>query len=201
MEKIKTWFREYLKKSSKWKIASDVFFYIFIILLIIPATRKPISSTLIRLTMRKPDIEKSAVPPEIVQEDRALLFEDLAGNTYQLGDFDGEVILLNFWATWCPPCRAEMPSIQKLYDDYGSKIAMILISSEEKEVIESYLREQSYDLPVYIQRTALTPSFPVRSIPTTFLINKKGEILLEKKGAANWNSEEFRKQLDELIQS
>ena len=76
---------------------------------------------------------------------------------------------------------------------------MLLVSSEEKNVIEDYLVSNDYDLPVLIQRSALTPTFPVKSIPTTYLINKEGDILLEKKGAANWNSESFRAQLDDLI--
>jgi thiol-disulfide isomerase/thioredoxin len=138
MEKIKNRIQNYFKKSSKRKIASDMFFYVFILLLLIPATRKPIQSTLIRLTMRKPAVEKSEILATINSTDRALSMQDLSGEFYTLGDFDGEVILLNFWATWCPPCRAEMPSIQKLYDDYGDKIKILLVTSEEEEVVQDY---------------------------------------------------------------
>ncbi len=199
MEKIKNRINNYFKKSSKWKIFSDMFFYIFIILLIIPATRKPIQTNLIKLTMRNPRVEKNESLRTITDQDRTLMMESLSGEMHSLGDFEGEVILLNFWATWCPPCRAEMPSIQNLHNDYQDKIAMLLVSSEEKAVIENYLVSNDYHLPVYIQRSALTPSFPVKSIPTTYLINKEGDILLEKKGAADWNSESFRTRLDELI--
>lgn len=199
MDKIITRIKKYFRKTSRWKIASDIFFWVFIILLLIPATRKPISATLIRLTMRKPHIENSTSLKSLQPEDLRLAFEDLEGYSYLLEDFNGEVTLLNFWATWCPPCRAEMPSIQKLYDHYGDKIAIILISSEKREVVEEYLTEKSFDLPVYFQKTALTPSFPVSSIPTTYIIDRKGNIVLEKKGAANWSSEEFRNQLDEMI--
>lgn len=199
MEKIKNRINNYFKKSSKWKIFSDMFFYSFIILLLIPATRKPLQTNLIKLTMRKPRVEKNESIRTVTDQDRTLVMESLSGEIYRLGDFEGEVILLNFWATWCPPCRAEMPSIQKLHNDYEDKIAILLVSSEEKNVIEDYLVSNDYDLPVFIQRSALTPSFPVNSIPTTYLINKKGDILLEKKGAANWNSESFRARLDDLI--
>lgn len=199
MHKIKDRLQEYFKKSSKWKIAGDIIFYTFIILMIIPATRKPISTTIIKLTMGKPKVETTVTGPMITSQDLQITMEDMEGNPLRLGDFQGEVILLNFWATWCPPCRAEMPSIQELYNDYGDKIAMLLVSSEEKPVIRTYLEEHDYDLPVFIQRSALTSTFPVRSIPTTYLINKKGEILLEKKGAANWNAKDFREQLDALL--
>lgn len=199
MEKIKERLKKYFQKSSKWKIAGDIFFYAFIILMIIPATRKPITSTLIRITMRKPQVKEAENIPKLTTRDLTFAFEDFEGNQYSLEDFQDEVILLNFWATWCPPCRAEMPSIQKLYNEYGNKIAMILITSEEKNIIRDYLEENNYDLPVYIQKTALTPSFPVQSIPTTFLIARDGSLLLKKTGAANWNSDDFKSKLDNLL--
>jgi thiol-disulfide isomerase/thioredoxin len=199
MTKIKQRLKNYFKTKSRWKIAGDLIFYIFLILLIIPATRKPISTGLIRLTMLKPKVENSRELPSITEADKALAFVDMDGNTYTLEDFDGEVILLNFWATWCPPCRAEMPSLQNLYDDYGNKIKMILITSEEEQVVADYLNEYNYQLPVYFHRGGIAPSFQVRSIPTTYLISKQGNILTEKTGAANWNSASFKEQLDELI--
>ncbi len=199
MEKIRAWIKNYFTRKSPWKIAGDIIFYIFIILLIIPATRKPLSATLIRLTMLKPKVESSENLPRITRADKSLTLEDLNGNTYALRNFDNDVILLNFWATWCPPCRAEMPSLQKLYNDYGDKITILLVTSEEEKVVRDYLKEYNYDLPVYFQRSAFSPSFQVRSIPTTFLIDKEGRILTEKKGAANWNSGSFRNELDQLI--
>lgn len=199
MTKLKDRIKNYFKNKSRWKIAGDLIFYIFIILLIIPATRKPISATLIRVTMLKPRVENTGNLPSVTPLDKDFLIEDLNDDTYRLENFDNEVILLNFWATWCPPCRAEMPSLQKLYNDYGDKIAMILVTSEEEKVVLDYLKDFNYDLPVYFQRSTLPPSFQVRSIPTTFLIDKKGNILTEKKGAANWNSNSFRNELDQLI--
>jgi len=199
MIKLKDRIKKYFKNKSRWKIAGDLIFYIFIILLIIPATRKPISTSLIRLTMLKPRVENNENLPSITELDKDFLIEDLGDNTYKLENFENEVILLNFWATWCPPCRAEMPALQKLYNEYGDKIAMILVTSEEEKVVLNYLNEFNYNLPVYFQRSTLPPSFQVRSIPTTFLIDKNGNIITEKKGAANWNSGSFKSQLDQLI--
>lgn len=200
MIKLKDRIKNYFKNKSRWKIAGDLIFYIFIVLLIIPATRKPISTTLIRLTMFKPKVENTENLPSITELDKDFMIEDLRDNIFELEDFDNEVILLNFWATWCPPCRAEMPSLQKLYNDYGDKIAMILVTSEEEKVVLDYLNEYDYELPVYFQKSSLPPSFQVRSIPTTFLIDKQGNIISEKKGAANWNSASFKSELDQLIE-
>lgn len=199
LQKIQDRAKAYFRKSSRWKIAGDSLFYVFILLLIIPATRKPVASAFARLTMFSPNINKTADLPKAGEAEWALAFEDAAGQTQTLQNYSGDVILLNFWATWCPPCRAEMPSMQKLYDDYGDRIKMVLISSEERAVVEDYINEQEYTMPWYIQRSALSPGFEVNSIPTSFLISKSGDIVLKKKGAANWNSRSFREELDKLL--
>lgn len=199
MKKLKERLKAYIEKNSWWRIAGDVIFYVFIILMLIPATRKPIATTLIKATMRKPRVVAESAAPELQAEDYKLEFEDMEGNITRLEDLKDEVILLNYWATWCPPCRAEMPSLQALYNDYSEKIRMILVTNEDSNTITQFLESNGYDLPVYIQKTNYAPSFQVNSIPTTFLIARNGRIVTSKTGAANWNSESFRQELDELI--
>ncbi len=199
MEKIKNKLKIYFEKNSWWKIGSDIFFYVFILLMIIPATRKPLSTALIKATMRKPNVKIEASVPKLVAEDYAMTFMDMNGKTVSLSDLKNDVILLNFRATWCPPCLAEMPSLQKLYDSYGDKITMILVSNEDRAVINQYLSTNDYQLPVYMQKSLSSPGFQVGSIPTTYLIAKDGRIVSSKKGAANWNSEKFKAELDELL--
>ena len=101
-------------------------------------------------------------------EDYQLDLADLNGNSHVLGDFKNKVVLLNFWATWCPPCRAELPAIQELYNDYGDRINFVLVSSEEPGKLKTFLHESGYTLPVYTQQSPLPPAFRVQSIPTTF---------------------------------
>lgn len=199
MKKVKVWLRNYFSKSSKLKIAGDLVFWIFVILLIIPVTRREITTVVIKATLRKPKVQEERVVEKMNEENYDLLFTNLEGRTISLEDYQGEVIFLNFWATWCPPCRAEMPSIQKLYNDYSDRIAFILVSNEEKQRVEEYFNEFNYSLPVYTQRSALPDVFNVKSIPTTYLINRSGEIILEKTGAADWNADAFRNQLDAMV--
>lgn len=118
---------------------------------------------------------------------------------YNFENANGKVVFLNFWATWCPPCRAEMPSIQKLYNDYKDKVEFIFITNEKPETVKQFLNKNSYTLPAYNELTRTPKEIQVSSIPATYLINKKGEIVVHSVGATAWNSEKIRKLLDELI--
>ncbi|MDT0552032.1 TlpA family protein disulfide reductase [Urechidicola vernalis] len=115
-------------------------------------------------------------------------------------DAKGKVVFINFWATWCPPCRAEMPSIQKLFDTYADKLMFVFVTSEQKDVVNRFLEKKNYSLPSYNVRSLTPKEFKVSSIPATYILNKKGEIVVHKVGPADWNSDSLRKLLDELIE-
>jgi len=114
--------------------------------------------------------------------------------------FENKVIFVNFWATWCPPCRAEMPIIQELYDEYKDKIEFVFVTNENWGTVEKYFNEKGYNLPTYNSIGIPPKSFTeTNSIPATYLIDRNGNILVSKTGAANWSSEKFKKRLDKLI--
>lgn len=176
---------------------SNILFILFIILLLVPQTRKPIQVTLNRLI--------AFSPSEISEEKRDVLenydwrLSDLEGNMTDFNNSRGEVTLINLWATWCPPCIAEMPSFQKLYDDYGDKVDFYFISSEEEDKLLHFLDKKEYDLPIYQPFSSTPQQLRSNSLPTTYLISRSGEIVVAKKGAANWNDRSFRQLLDDLI--
>lgn len=111
----------------------------------------------------------------------------------------GKVVFVNFWATWCAPCRAEMPSIQELYNDYKDKVAFVFVTNEESGVVNSFLNKKEFTLPSYKKRSMVPKEFKVSSIPATYILNKKGEIVIHKVGPVDWNSRNVRELLDELI--
>ena len=199
MERVKIYLTDYFRKSSWFKIITDFLFYLLILLMIIPGTRKPLSAMLIRMTMFRPKVQTENITEVISNDDNNMVIRDSNGKNYFIGDFKGKVILINFWATWCPPCRAEMPSFQKLYTDYGNKMSFLFIADDDREKVQKYMTEFNYQLPVYFRESSVTQTFNIRSIPTTLLIDKEGKILVNKKGAANWNSQNFRDKLDILI--
>ena len=111
-------------------------------------------------------------------------------------ELKNKVVFVNFWATWCPPCRAEMPMIQDLYNDYKDKIAFVFVTNENWETVEKFY----YNLPSYNSVSAPPAKFTeTNSIPASYLIDKEGNILISKTGAANWNSDKVRNLLDDLL--
>lgn len=121
---------------------------------------------------------------------------DQYGNTHTLSDYKGKTVFLNFWATWCPPCRAEMPDIQKLYETYDTEgdDALIVLgvaapgmgSERSEEGIKEFLDENGYTYPVVMDTTGdIFMSYGVFSYPTTFMIDKDGNVFGYASGQLN----------------
>ena len=120
--------------------------------------------------------------------------KDQYGKTHALSDYKGKIIFLNFWATWCPPCRAEMPDIQKLYEKSpreGSEAVIVLGvaapglgSEKDKAGIREFMEKNGYTYPVLMDKGGkLFESYGIRAIPTTYLIDRNGNILGRIQGA------------------
>lgn len=189
------------KKKKKRKIKpTDILFWALIVLLIIPQTRSFFLGGIskIRTAIFTPGL-KASDGPILDATTWQWSLTELNGEQVQLADFQNEVILVNSWATWCPPCRAEMPSLQKLFEGYGDKIAMILVTQEEPGVVKEYIGKKSYTFPVYLSSSAYPQAFSSRSIPTTYLVNRDGQVVYQRSGAFDWNSVKVRKFLDQLL--
>ena len=128
--------------------------------------------------------------------------KDLAGKKVEFKDFQGKVVFLNLWATWCGPCRSEMASIQKLYEEVDrNKITFIMLSLDDDSYLErvkNYIAAKSFTFPVFMPNGYLASQLQVPSIPTTFVITKDGIIDLKEVGMRNYNTTNFKKYLEEL---
>jgi len=176
----------------------NLIFLVVIALLIIPQTRKPIQVFLNKgLALFSPSV--------IDTENRKVLdnynwqLEGLDGKTFDYSSTKNKVVLINFWATWCAPCIAEMPSLEKLHNDYKDKIIFLFVSNEDKEKVFKFIDKNKYSFNVYKPLTQYPETFNVSSIPRTFLIDKNGNIVIDKTGASNWNSDKVRTVIDQLI--
>jgi thiol-disulfide isomerase/thioredoxin len=179
----------------------DILFLVFLALLIIPQTRTPIQVALnkIKIAVWSPGAE-----PEDKQAQLAPFnykAQDVEGNMVNLEVANGTITFIGYWATWCPPCIAEMPSIQALYSDYGEKVQFILLTQEEPDRVRQFLKRKGWELPVYFPKMAPPELLRESSIPTNFLINAQGKIVIKETGAADWNSDSVRQLLDGLLEN
>jgi len=132
------------------------------------------------------------IPDEYLFPD--ISFVDRDGEELKLSDFRGSVVLLNFWATWCPPCIAEMPSMGELSKKLENHdFAMIPINAQEtSELVEAFLKEFEIDFPVYYDFHGRAASkVGILGLPTSVLIDRDGSALAAVMGAFEWNSREL----------
>lgn len=125
------------------------------------------------------------------------------GSSLKLSDLKGKVVLLNFWATWCPPCREEIPSMMKLNSFMSGKpFQMVAISIDEggKPAIDSFFKESGFSLPTYLDESgASAKSYGITGVPESFIIDKKGVLVKKIIGGFAWDSPEAVSFLEGLM--
>ncbi|MDO5615937.1 MAG: TlpA disulfide reductase family protein [Cruoricaptor ignavus] len=141
---------------------------------------------------------KSAVTVE--EADYNVQLKGINTTDANLKDFKGKKMLfLNFWGTWCAPCREEWPSIQKLYDSKKDEMDFVLIAMMDKEdEVRKFVAENNYTAPVYVAESPINSKILPKVFPTTFLLDKNGHILLKEEATKDWNSEATRTFIDNL---
>lgn len=177
----------------------NIVFGLIIVLLIIPASRQFIQIQLHKgLALFSPSIQAQSNQEQIDNYNWNLV--DLNDSVYNFRQAENKIVLVSFWATWCPPCIAELPSMQKLYETYSDKIEFVFVSNEKNETIKAFMTKNGYNFKVYTPLEApIINQFKVSSIPHTFLIDQKGTIVIDKNGAANWNSDTVKATIDKLL--
>lgn len=128
---------------------------------------------------------------------------DLQGNRQALPDYHGKVVLLNFWATWCGPCRVEMPSMERVYQDLKDEgLAILAISSDPQGsiVTRPFVASQGLTFPIlHDSDYRVSGSYGVRTLPMSFLIDRNGTLSHRVFGARDWNSPEARALIHGLL--
>jgi thiol-disulfide isomerase/thioredoxin len=126
----------------------------------------------------------------------------LDGESANLSEFKGKVIFLNYWATWCPPCIAEMPNIQKLYEQYkdepGVKFVMVSLD-EDPQKAKEFLENREFTFGAYQLAGRRPEVFQSSIIPTTYIISRNGTLASKKQGMANYNTDAFKNFLNQLL--
>ena len=114
---------------------------------------------------------------------------DLEGNEINLSDFFGKPIIVNFWASWCGPCKMEMPDFDEAYQTYGNDISFLMVnmtdgSRETVEIASSFIEESGYTFPVYFDTNySAAITYSVSSLPTTYFMDTEGNLIAHARGA------------------
>ena len=130
---------------------------------------------------------------------------NIKGNYESLESYRGEVVVLNFWATWCAPCRIEMPSFEKLYRRYRSEgvtVLAITLDKNSENKIKSFVDEYGLSFPILLdEKGEVERLYPSMTIPFTYIIDRQGRIVARVDGAKNWESSETFEAIEYLLKN
>lgn len=130
---------------------------------------------------------------QVISKEKPLIerfsFEDTEGNEVNISESKGKIVFLNFWATWCKPCIEEMPSINLAYNKLKDKgVVFIVASDEEPEKLKKFASKYNFDFTLIHSRISVF-ELNIKALPTTMIIDTKGEIVFNEVGSRDWSSE------------
>lgn len=181
---------------NKKNIINAVFIGFFLVLIFVPSAKALMIRGLMEIGLFSPGVDnkEKTVSTAEVMDLSGIKFKDASGNIVDLGSLKDKVVFLNFWATWCPPCLAEMPSVNKLYEQFkeDKNVVFIMVDADSDFVkSQKYMDKKGYKMPVYHIASNIPEVIFKGSLPTTVVFDKKGRISYSEAGAANYASEKF----------
>ncbi|OGR32255.1 MAG: hypothetical protein A2091_04885 [Desulfuromonadales bacterium GWD2_61_12] len=144
-----------------------------------------------------------APPAATVQMAPDFTLQALSGESVSLAQYRGKIVFLNFWATWCPPCRAELPAMQRLNEVFaGRDFVMLAVNVEEDaaEVLPQFLKEYPHSYRILLDVEAKVQElYGVDKLPETFIIDKQGKVVERILGARDWSSTAMLQRFNTLV--
>ena len=141
--------------------------------------------------------EKEAASPDAAPD---FTLKDLSGKDVKLSDYKGRVVIIEFWATWCPPCRTSIPALEKLHKTYSSKGLTILAVSMDDgdwDRVRDFCKERNITYTVLQGTDQVSTKYTVRMIPTTYLVDRQG--MIQKRYIGEMNEERIEKDIQALL--
>jgi len=180
------------KLITRKNIINVIFAGLLLILLFLPSAKAMVLQGLMGIGFFKPDTNMAK--KELEAGLSGVLFKDASGKVVDLGALKGKVVFLNFWAAWCPPCLAEMPSINKLYEQFkdDKNVVFIFVDADsDLPKAREFMERRKYQLPIYAVASEIPDQLFKGSLPTTVVLDKQGRISYNESGAANYGDNKF----------
>ena len=184
------------------KVSNIAFIGLILSMIFVPEVKATMQQGLMKLGLFEPKLEK--VEPTTQPKSEAnytfeMVYAD--GKAINMEDLKGKVVFMNFWATWCPPCIAEMPSIQKLYDKVKDDKDIVILTVEvegKSDKVAKFMERKKLSLPVVYPNSSIPTEFFNGSLPTTVILDKKGNIAHTTMGMADYSGQDIVDFLNEL---
>ncbi len=189
---------------------SNIFTGIIVIfvlaMLLSPDFKGLMTQNLMKIGLFQPEVPKGptdelAAGISANSKSEEILFKNPDGEIIELSDQKGKVVFINFWATWCPPCIAEMPSINKLYSEFrdNEKVMFLMVDVDNNRTSsQKFMDKKKFELPVYTPASSIPSSYMSGAIPTTLVLNKYGKVVFKHEGMGDFSNEEFKTFLTKL---
>ena len=184
-------------------LANALFLLICVAILIIPAVKVFLIRAMMYVGLMRPPTE-STVSANPISVPTQFLLKSAKDSLITMDKLKGKVVIINFWATWCPPCRAEMPSLNELYQHYqnDSRIVILPVDADgDLTRSQSFMDTYQYHLPVYKLAADLPQQLNFESIPTTIILDSKSRRAAKHSGAANYADPAFYAFIDQLAKA
>ncbi|MBG6234921.1 thiol-disulfide isomerase/thioredoxin [Pedobacter sp. CAN_A7] len=185
---------------SKKIITNFLFITALLVLIFVPSAKAILMQGLMKIGLFKPATTEKPVSAALNLSE--IKFKDTQGKVVDLGSLQGKVVFINFWATWCPPCLAEMPSVNKLYEQFKANpdVVFLLVDADSDfGKSQQYMDKKKYGLPVYAVASSIPEILFKGSLPTTAVLDKAGNLVYHGEGAANYADKKFVAFIEKLI--
>ncbi|PWS28067.1 TlpA family protein disulfide reductase [Pedobacter yonginense] len=178
-------------KLIKQNIFNIIVITLLLVIVLVPDAKAFVLRGLMEIGLYAPKTEVAA-PVNVGLE--GIRFKDEKGKIIDLGDLKGKVIFLNFWATWCPPCRAEMPSLNTLYRRFKNDKNVIFIFADADGDLPKagqFMLNKKFELPIYKAESSIPEQIFKSSLPTTVIFDKQGRLSFKHEGLADYSDQKF----------
>ncbi|MBP2616309.1 TlpA family protein disulfide reductase [Chryseobacterium jejuense] len=191
-----------LKKWVKSNLSTILLTVLFVVILVNPDAKAWLMRQVASTGILNSSISESSEKSGSIAAYTGLMLKSEDGILIDSSHLKNKVVFINFWASWCPPCRAEFPSVEKLYNKYktNADIVFLTVNLDDNPALgKAYLKEKGFTVPFITPAGNIPGELYNGSLPTTVVLDKKGKIRLHHTGVADYSKDSFYQQIDSLL--